>query len=458
MSQPPYPLLAFYGDDFTGSTDALEVLASHRLETLLFLRLPTEAEIALARSRYAAVGMAGVSRAKSVEWMDHHLPAIYDALKQMGAAICHYKGCSTFDSSPSIGNIGHALLLGRAVFGSHTAVPIVVGVPRMQRYTFFGHLFASTGTDTLRIDRHPTMSVHPVTPMGEADLRIHLLRQAALRIGLMDIVAQQAPDSQEVLAQALEANEAVLFDVMDAASQARVGEMLWSIAEQPRQAGALFCVGSSGVQYALVSHWASLWPRHVQELTPVAAPVERIIVVSGSCSPVTAKQIRSASADGFAAIPVDAVAFLGEPTRNAERSRLKRAANDALVQGMSPLIFSACGPDDPAIKRLHTFIDDQDLNKSEALASLGRLQGELLRDLIQDNAIQRVVVAGGDTSGEVVQALELSALQMKARLFPGAPLCQGYAELGAEPVVEIPLKGGQIGKVDYFQTVRRGRP
>ena len=84
MSQPPYPLLAFYGDDFTGSTDALEVLASHRLETLLFLRLPTEAEIALARSRYAAVGMAGVSRAKSVEWMDHHLPAIYDAFKANG--------------------------------------------------------------------------------------------------------------------------------------------------------------------------------------------------------------------------------------------------------------------------------------------------------------------------------------------------------------------------------------
>lgn len=460
MSQPIYPLLAFYGDDFTGSTDALEVLASHRLETLLFLRQPNEAEIALARSRYAAVGIAGISRARNPEWMDHHLPPVYGALKQLRAAVCHYKVCSTFDSSPAIGNIAHALLLGRTAFDMRIGVPIVVGVPQMRRYTFFGHLFAGAGSDVVRIDRHPTMSVHPVTPMNESDLRIHLARQAALRIGLMDPVAQQDRDAGPCLAQAVDSNDAVLFDVVDTLSQARVGEMLWSLAEQRRreQAGSLFCVGSSGVQYALVSHWTKLWPDHVQEQSLTAAPVERIIAVSGSCSPVTAEQIRTACSDGFADIRVNAVALIAGQTRSAELNRLKRAANEALDRVMSPLVYTACGPDDPAIACLRSFIDEQGLNQSETLDLLGLLLGEVLRELIQERAISRVVVAGGDTSGAVVQALDLSALQMQARLSPGAPLCQAYAELDAAPLVEIALKGGQMGKADYFQAARRGRP
>jgi uncharacterized protein YgbK (DUF1537 family) len=327
----------------------------------------------------------------------------------------------------------------------------------MRRYTFFGQLFAGAGAETYRIDRHPTMSVHPVTPMDEADLRLHLGRQAKLRIGLMDIAVQQQPEYQQTLQRVLDENDAVLFDVMDAVSQARVGAMIWSLAGQQPQAKSLFCVGSSGIQYALVSHWATLWPDIVQESTPQAAPVERIIVISGSCSPVTAAQIRNACADGFADIRVDAVALIGEQTRAAELVRLEQAAVDALARGMSPLIYSACGPDDPAIQRLQAFIHENGLNKSEVLSLLGRLQGELLHRLIRDSAVRRVVVAGGDTSGEVVQALDLSALQMQARLFPGAPLCQGYARLDAEPIVEIALKGGQMGEPDYFQSVRCGR-
>lgn len=454
------PLLAFYGDDFTGSTDAMEVLASHHLDTLLFLRVPTTEEIVTARGRFAAIGIAGISRAKDVAWMDAHLPAIYDALRRVGAAICHYKVCSTFDSSPTVGNIGRALQLGREAFDMQTAVPIVVGAPRMRRYTFFGQLFAAAGTDTFRIDRHPTMSVHPVTPMDEADLRVHLSRQAPLRIGLMDIASQQRPDYQQRLTQELAGNEAVLFDVMDAASQARVGDMVWSMAKSQGQAesDSLFCVGSSGLEYALVSHWSQLWPQTVQAIAPTALPVERIIVISGSCSPVTAGQIRNACADGFADIRIDTLALIDETSRAAELARLKQAAGDALARGASPLIYSACGPDDPAIQQLQMFMQQHALDPRATLALLGRLQGELLRQLLDESDVRRVVIAGGDTSGEVMQALDLVALQLKACLFPGAPLCQGYTSLAAEPVVEIALKGGQMGEADYFQTARRGCP
>jgi uncharacterized protein YgbK (DUF1537 family) len=117
-----------------------------------------------------------------------------------------------------------------------SGVPIVVGVPQMRRYTFCGHLFAGTGAGTgspiVRIDRHPTMSVHPVTPMNESDLRIHLAHQVAhqvahqapLRVGLMDMLSHRNDDNDDaerLLAQVLEDHDAVLFDVMDTPTQTR---------------------------------------------------------------------------------------------------------------------------------------------------------------------------------------------------------------------------------------------
>ena len=456
MNSPSLPLLSFYGDDFTGSTDAMEVLAIHGLETLLFLRLPTSEESALARQRYAAIGIAGVSRAKAPAWMDAELPPVYRALQSFNAPIVHYKVCSTFDSSPTLGNIAHALQLGRAAFGMSAAVPIIVGAPQMRRYTFFGQLFAAAGAETYRIDRHPTMSVHPQTPMSEADLRIHLTRQAPLDIGLMDVVKQQSMDCKQLLNALMSGCDAVLFDVLDINSQARVGELIWNVVEGQKEQQSLFCVGSSGLEYALVAHWSRLWPDRVQEFTPRADSVERVIVVSGSCSPTTAQQIRAACAEGFADIRLDAVALIDDARRDAEQARLKQAALAALERGQSPIIYSACGPDDPAIPRLREFIDRQGLNRSASLALLGGLQGELLRDLMTSSSVRRVVIAGGDTSGEVMQALDLSALQVKARLFPGAPLCQGYADLNSEPIVEIALKGGQMGDENYFDLARQG--
>ena len=119
------PALGFYGDDFTGSTDAMEALAVGGVDTLLFLRTPDVAEIDAARSRYAAVGIAGISRSKDPSWMIDKLPEPYLALKRLGAPLIHYKVCSTFDSSPSVGNIGTA----RAGDWAKTRRPTSIAVP-----------------------------------------------------------------------------------------------------------------------------------------------------------------------------------------------------------------------------------------------------------------------------------------------------------------------------------------
>src|SRR6185436_12308903 len=114
-------------------------------------------------------------------------PATFESLKRLGAPVCHYKICSTFDSSPSIGSIGRAMEIGASVFGGRW-IPLVVGAPVLRRYCLFGNLFATVNGETFRIDRHPVMSRHPVTPMDEGDLRIHLARQTWRRIRLMDLL------------------------------------------------------------------------------------------------------------------------------------------------------------------------------------------------------------------------------------------------------------------------------
>ncbi|MDP3841645.1 MAG: four-carbon acid sugar kinase family protein [Oxalobacteraceae bacterium] len=459
MKPLPRPLLSYYGDDFTGSTDAMEVLSSNGVATLLFLRTPSADEIALAKQTYPAIGIAGISRSKDVAWLDQHLPDVFTRLKQADAAICHYKVCSTFDSSPTIGNIGRAIEIGRGVFGSHTATPLVVGTPALRRYTLFGHLFASVGNMHHRIDRHPTMSRHPVTPMDEADLRLHLARQTALRVGLFDAITQQRPDAAAQLAAELQANDIVLFDVLDDASLARVGKQVWALAEARANDGAssLFCAGSSGLEYALVSHWRTAAMDDVAPTVWSAGPVRQIAVVSGSCSPVTAAQIEQAETDGFHCLRADPIRLLEQASRTGELQRLGSAALRALQDGASVVIYTARGPGDAALEQVNTYIKTRQLDYADAMAGVGDALGILLRELIADGGLQRVVVAGGDTSGQVMQALNLSALKMRAMLAPGAPLCAGFSAIDHAPTIEIALKGGQVGNRRYFSSVLAGR-
>ena len=178
-------LYSFYGDDFTGSTDVLEVLATAGVRSVLFLRVPSE-EHRRGFSDTEAFGIAGTSRSHSPQWMDEHLPAVFAQLRAFGAPIIHYKTSSTFDSSPQLGSIGRALEIGRDALQC-AFVPIVVAAPHLRRYVAFGNLFAAAADEIWRIDRHPTMSRHPVTPMHEADLRQHLAAQTSLRIGLIDL-------------------------------------------------------------------------------------------------------------------------------------------------------------------------------------------------------------------------------------------------------------------------------
>jgi 3-oxoisoapionate kinase len=447
--------ISFYGDDFTGSADAMEALSLGGVRCVLFLEPPPPEQLREQFPGLRAVGVAGNSRTMTPAQMDAALPPIFTRLKELDAALFHYKVCSTFDSSPSVGSIGRAIDIGQQVFDS-PFVPLLVGAPALKRYCLFGNLFATAGEETFRIDRHPTMSRHPVTPMREGDLRLHLGEQTAKRVGLCDILrltgAPEEVDANFARVRG-EGDEIVLFDVLDDARLAEAGRLIW----QSRGDRTLFVAGSSGVEYALAAHWRDSGAINEGNTYPPAVEAEQLIVVSGSCSPVTRAQIEWSLAHGYAGVELDATKLINESSTSDERARVRHAALEALSRGRSVLIYSAQGPDDPRVAETAQAAANCGLSLTEAREMIGAQQGMLLRELLEATKLRRACVAGGDTSSHAIAQLGIFALELKTPMAPGSPLCRAYSHRPLFDGLEIAMKGGQHGQPDYFESIRRGQ-
>lgn len=130
---PEGVLLAFYGDDFTGSSAVMEVMTFAGLPAVMFVESPTPAQLQRF-SNYRVIGIASVARAQSIGWMDAHLPSAFRALAELKAPVNHYKICSTLDSSPTVGSIGRAIDIGVPIFtedaGAAHWQPLVVAATR----------------------------------------------------------------------------------------------------------------------------------------------------------------------------------------------------------------------------------------------------------------------------------------------------------------------------------------
>ena len=442
--------LAFYGDDFTGSTDAMEALALSGLRTILFLRAPSADEIATRYADVKCVGVAGTSRAMSPAEMDAELVPILEALWSLRAPLLHYKVCSTFDSAPQIGSIGHVIDRARQRLNAGRTVPIVAGSPPLRRYTVFGNHFAAAGDAVHRLDRHPTMSRHPVTPMREADLRRHLADQTSGSVGLMsieDLDGSSAQVDSRFAQRMAESPAMLLFDVLDDVRLREVGRLLWEQAQSAPQ----FVVGSSGVGYALTAYWraAGLIP-DVRARFPTIKPTRQLLVLSGSASPATAQQIAWAREHGFEALRVPAAALMQSDGAADVRQVLFDQALAAWSRGVSVVLYTAAGPDDPAIAQARAVMTEG----AHSARVLGGALGRLARELIVRTGLRRVLIAGGDTSSYATQELGVHALEMGAELTPGAPLCRAHSDDPLVDGLEIALKGGQMGGPDYFGRVR----
>lgn len=422
----------------------MEALALNGLRSVLFLSPPSRELLQTKFPAVEAVGVAGSSRAMTPAQMEAALPPVFTALQQLKARLFHYKICSTFDSSPTIGSIGKAYEIGQRLFAS-SFVPLIVGAPVLKRYCVFGNLFATVGAETFRLDRHPMISRHPVTPMNESDLRLHLAQQTAARIALFDLL-QLSGTTDEINERFAklrhDAPDIVLFDTLDETSLATAGRLLWD-------SDTRFVIGSSGVEYALAAHW-----QRPRVAFGPAGEVAQIIVMAGSCSAATRAQIEWAEANGFASLRLDATALLTAP--EAERARLRQAAQEQLATGRSVVLYSARGPQDAAMQASNDRLRQHGFDELIIRERLGEQQGLLLRELLAATAIRRACIAGGDTSSHVVQQLGITALELRTPMAPGSPLCRAYADPAALDSLELAMKGGQHGRPDYFESIRRG--
>jgi uncharacterized protein YgbK (DUF1537 family) len=422
------PRFGWYGDDFTGATDTLATWAERGRRAMLFMGVPGPAQLAAA-GPLDAIGIAGATRAMAPATAAAELDAAGRFFAAQGVEILHYKCCSTFDSAPHVGNIGAAMRALRPHF-PNPLVPIVGGQPNLGRYCVFGTLFAAAGAggEIYRIDRHPTMSVHPVTPMGEADLRKHFAKQDLNNIGLIDCRACESGNAGASLDASLATGpDAVLFDVVRAEDLAVIGRLVLQHAAK----GAMLAVGPSSVAQALCAAADESSEDGARVAAGTLAPRDGpVLALVGSLSPVTRAQVQAARR--FARIDVDPSRLLGD-TSYAES--LRQETRDLL-------------------RARHVMLVTEQPSAASAQAQdVAAATGALLRAVTAEARLSRLVVAGGDTSSHAVSSLDIWGLSYRAPMGPGAPLCRVHSDDPNLDGADIILKGGQMGAPGFFEAV-----
>lgn len=432
---------AFYGDDFTGSTDALTQFHRFGLRGVLLFDCPDRAQLEQLARRYDVVGVAGVGRSLPADQMEAEVGPVLAALRAARPRLVQYKMCSTADSSPRLGSLGRAVEIGRNVFGE-VSVPILAAQPEFGRYTAFGNHFAVDGAVVHRLDRQPTMSRHPATPMAEADLRIHLGRQTSLPIASVDLTAYEVSRAKararyrEVLTQR---PGAIVFDAVTANHTVRAAELMFS----GRAGQPLYALGSGGLSYGAAAVLAKRRQGPSRPEEPLR-PTDRLLVVSGSCSGRTAEQIQHVLDRGWVGVPLRVDGERGVDLNAGALRQLNGRILGALAARRSVVVYTSLGA-----------VPTQ--RNGDPLVSIGETLGHVVRSALESGGVRRVVVAGGDTSGRVMRALGATAAEVDAIMGVGTVVCRLEAPDPAVRGAQVLLKGGQAGPVDLFERVRRGQ-
>jgi 3-oxoisoapionate kinase len=418
--------VAFYGDDFTGSVDVLLQFTRAGWRSRLFLGSPGAEELARAAAEVDAVGIAGIARSLPTDAIEAEVRPALMALAALGPRVVQYKACSTADSSPTIGSLGRVIEVARDVFGTAT-VPVLFAQPDFGRYTSFGHHFAAEGGIVYRLDRQPTMSRHPVTPMRESELAKHLGRQTELPIGSLHFIEyRDAPTIATLLAERTEA--ALVLDALDDDHLAVVAE---AIVADAASGSPRFAIGSGGLSTGLgrALHRDDDAVDEARTLNP-GGPV---LAVSGSRSPQTARQVEAAREAGWSVVALP----LSEPDPvGAVRERVldELATGRSVVVTTGDTIESGMGADLVAAIAVH-------------LAAL-------IEASLRAGNTRRVIVCGGDTSSRVMGLLGAESLSIAANPVGNVVLCAVASPLEWLDGVEMLLKGGQVGPPDLFELVR----
>jgi 3-oxoisoapionate kinase len=418
----PAPHYGWYGDDFTGATDTLATIARRGHRAFLFLSVPNEQHLAAA-GPLDAIGIAGAARTMSPDTMRAVLPEAGHFFRDQGVRLLHYKCCSTFDSAPTIGNLA-AAMEALSAFASSLAVPIIGGQPSLGRYCSFSNLFATAGDRVYRIDRHPTMSRHPATPMLEADLVRHFEA-----LGLSRVAAIHWPSvSEEALERAWTdavstQPPAVLLDAIEDSQIGAIGALLRREAER----NPILAVGASSVAEA----WFAGFPRDQVSAAgdPVDGPVFAFI---GSLSPVTRRQV--AASRSYTVLQIAPENIISDDSTRAavvDEAVSVLAAKRNVMVSTAPL-------DGPTPHSL--------------APGLATASAQLVEEIVHRSKVRRLAIAGGDTSTMAATALGFWGLAYHGLASRGSTICRGRHDDPARDGMLLLLKGGQMGDEQVFET------
>ncbi|WP_175692052.1 3-oxo-tetronate kinase [Burkholderia ambifaria] len=419
------PLLGCIADDFTGATDLANMLVKSGMRTVQTIGVPADGAALDTMVDADAIVVALKSRTTPAADAVAQSLAAYAWLRAQGCRQFFFKYCSTFDSTDA-GNIGPVAdaLLDAAGGGFAIACP---AFPENGRTIFRGHLFV--GDVPLN---ESGMEHHPLTPMKDANLVRVLQRQTTSKVGLIryDTIAQGAAAVRARI-DALRA-DGTRFAIADALSDHDLHVLGEACANLP------LVTGGSGVALGLPENFrrAGLLPERDN-----AASLPRIdglsAVLAGSASKATNAQVAAwrESRPSFRIDPL--AASRGEPV-----------VDDALAFARSHLpqpvlIYATTSPDEVKAVQQALGVEAAGHLVESTLAAIARGLREL--------GVRKFVVAGGETSGAVVQALDVKSLQIGAQIDPGVP---ATATIDAQPL-GLALKSGNFGTVDFFDKALR---
>ncbi len=417
-------LLGVIADDFTGASDVGSTLAKGLpgeggLHTAQFLGVPQDnapptidAGVIALKSRSIAPDEAVAQSLAALTW-----------LQAQGCRQIMFKYCSTFDSTPegNIGPVGEALAEALGAKG----VVACPAFPTVGRTVYQGHLFVND-----RLLNESGLENHPVNPMTDADIRRWLALQSRAPVGHLPIstVSKGAEAISQALSQAAE--KAQVMAIVDAISD----EDLIAIGKATAEARLI--TGGSGIALALPGNFIAkgLAQPSLGVSNRVDGPEA---ILAGSCSGATRRQL-DVHAQSHPVIAIDVEGVM-------DQSVTPEAIADYLLarSGQAPLAFSSGTPEQVSALQ-------SKYGRAEVSEALDSFFGEAARLLVA-RGVKRLVVAGGETSGAVVSALDLGALTIGKEIDPGVP---ALFSTDPEPI-GLALKSGNFGAPDFFAKALR---
>ncbi len=389
-------LLGAIADDYTGATDLAGMLSAQGVRTVQVLGVRS---LALA-PHVQAVVIALKSRAEPVARACQESLAALRELQRLGARQIYFKYCSTFDSTRA-GNIGPVTDALMTALGTKFTVA-VPALPVNGRTQYLGHLFVNGEP----LSESP-MRNHPLNPMTDSNLVRHLQAQTHRKVGLVPLPMVRRRDVASECKR-LEAT-GVEIALIDAAGDEDLAAIAEACVDMP------LLTGGSGLGMKLPAFWKV--DRSVGAARPV--PGGGVLMLAGSCSARTLEQIR-AFAGPKVALDVRALPKIPEVAPGSlVYSSMRPAERQALLAEAG----------DP--EKLRRSIEQA----LAAIASRAVRQG-----------VRQIVVAGGETSGAVVEALAVTALEIGEQIAPGVPHCRTIGE----PPLDLVLKSGNFGDADFF--------